>query len=379
MTPPAPRRHAARDGVSHRVALVIGAQGWRGSATSFVKIAQGLTARGHQVQVVVDNERLARGFAAEGIATSTVAMPGTSLAVLRRFRRALSPVPDVMLVDGPRELRLAALATLGWRTRLVFRYNLLFRRMLRDVASRLFWTRIHAIVYQCEAIRRRALEESPWLGARMSVRIPNGYDVDHFRPDPSARAVVRERLGIAPDRLLVVTGGMPTKGKGHDTAVAALAAIRDALPFSWVVLGDGERREPTRALAVAAGLDAHFTGMLRPSAVAEMLAAADVVLHPATHEIFPNAVAEAMASGVAVVATDAGGTVEVIGDDGVAGVVVPVGDVPAMAAAVGGLLADAHGRSAMGAAARARIAAEFPVERMVAGYEQLVRTLGTPA
>ena len=360
----------------HRVALVIGAKGWRGSGTSFAKIAQGLTARGHLVQVIVENERLARAFAGEGITTTTVEMPGTSLAVLRRFRRALSPVPDVVMVDGPRELRLAALATLGWRTRLVFRYNLLFRRMLRDVVSRLFWTRIHAIVYQCEAIRRRALDESPWLGSRMSVRIPNGYDVDHFRPDPTARATVRERLGISPDRLLVVTGGMPTKGKGHDTAVAALAAaMRTAPPFSWIVLGDGERLEATRALATAAGLDAHFTGMLRPRAVAEMLAAADVVLHPATHEIFPNAVAEAMASGAAAVATDAGGTAELVGDDGIAGVLVPVGDVPAMAGAVAGLLADPHRRAAMGAAARTRIAAEFPVERMVAGYEQLVRTL----
>jgi len=277
----------------HRVALVIGAKGWRGSGTSFAKIAQGLTARGHLVQVVVENERLARAFAAEGITATTVEMPGTSLAVLRRFRRALSPVPDVVLVDGPRELRLAALATLGWRTRLVFRYNLLFRRMLRDVVSRLFWTRIHAIVYQCEAIRRRALDESPWLGSRMSVRIPNGYDVDHFRPDPTARATVRERLGIPPDRPLVVTGGMPTKGKGHDTAVAALAAaMRTGPPFSWI-----------------------------------------------------------------------------------AGVLVPVGDVAAMGGAVASLLADPHRRAAMGAAARARIAAEFPVERMVAGYEQLVRTL----
>jgi len=87
----------------HRVALVIGAKGWRGSGTSFAKIAQGLTARGHLVQVVVENERLARAFAAEGITATTVEMPGTSLAVLRRFRRALSPVPDVVLVDGPRE------------------------------------------------------------------------------------------------------------------------------------------------------------------------------------------------------------------------------------------------------------------------------------
>ena len=91
------------------------------------------------------------------------------------------------------------------------------------------------------------------------------------------------------------------------------------------------------------------------------LAAADLVVHPSLNEIFPNAVGEAMACGRPVVAADAGGTGRAAGRDGETGVLVPPGDAAALEAAVRELLADRRAGAALGAAARRRIEAEFPL------------------
>jgi glycosyltransferase involved in cell wall biosynthesis len=103
------------------------------------------------------------------------------------------------------------------------------------------------------------------------------------------------------------------------------------------------------------------------------LSAADLVLHPSLQEIFPNAVGEAMSCARAVVAADAGGTGELLGRDGRSGRLVPPNDPEAMAVAVGTLLLDSELRMELGRAARQRIQAEFPLERMIDGYETALR------
>ncbi|MBA3260594.1 MAG: glycosyltransferase, partial [Gemmatimonadales bacterium] len=71
-----------------------------------------------------------------------------------------------------------------------------------------------------------------------------------------------------------------------------------------------------------------------------------------------------------VVAADAGGTAELMGDDGSAGLLVPPGDPAALAAAVGALLAAPEYRARLGEAARRRIETEFPISRMIDRYER---------
>jgi glycosyltransferase involved in cell wall biosynthesis len=76
-----------------------------------------------------------------------------------------------------------------------------------------------------------------------------------------------------------------------------------------------------------------------------------------------------MACGRAVVAADAGGTAELLGREGHTGVLVPPGDPDALASAVQALLADPVRRERLGSAARNRIEAEFPLDRMIDRYE----------
>ena len=133
-------------------------------------------------------------------------------------------------------------------------------------------------------------------------------------------------------------------------------------------------REPElRALVSGSGLPARFTGLLETDELIAGLAAADLVVHPSPQEIFPNAVGEAMSCERAVVAVDSGGTGELVGRDGSAGLLVPANDADALAAAVTALLRDQEHRTRLGTAARARIQREFPLDRMIDGYEALLQ------
>ncbi|HEX6031384.1 MAG TPA: glycosyltransferase, partial [Tepidiformaceae bacterium] len=112
-----------------------------------------------------------------------------------------------------------------------------------------------------------------------------------------------------------------------------------------------------------------FTGLLDTGGLVEAYSAADLVLHASVREIFPNAVGEAMACGLPVVAVDAGGTGELLGRDGSTGLLVPPDEPAQLARILAELLTDEPRRRAIGAAARRRIEEQFSLVRMVDGYE----------
>jgi glycosyltransferase involved in cell wall biosynthesis len=234
--------------------------------------------------------------------------------------------------------------------------------------DRAYLRRVSACVYQSRYIRDDAAR-APWLRRIPAYLIPNGYDLERYAPRPEEGHAFRERYGIARSAPVVLTSAKLTRHKGHEVAIAALARLHSAgVPVVYLVCGDGGREEELRTLARSTGLPAVFTGLLEPAELIAALAAADVVVHPSLHEIFPNAVGEAMACGRAVVAADAGGTPELVGREG-AGVLVPPGDAEALAAAVRGLLDAPERRRLLGEAARRRIEAEFPLGRMIDRYE----------
>jgi glycosyltransferase involved in cell wall biosynthesis len=358
-----------------RMALVISAPGWRGSAVSLAKIGRGVQRRGHSAFVITGHPQPTERFRERGFPVHQVDLSNTGVRQVLGMRAALRGC-DVILVDGTRDLRLAVLATLGRRVPIVYRYNLGHRAPRSDLADRFFHRRAAATVFQSDYIRRTALAAMPWLARLPLYQIPNGYDVDELGPDPVAGAMFRERYGIPANATMVLTGSKLSRNKGHGVAAAAMSLLMaDALPVVWVVCGNGPARKDVERTVATYGVRAVFTGMLDPTQMPAAMNAADVVLHPAPTEIFPNVVGEAMACGRAVVGADAGGLPEVLGRDGTAGVLVPPDDAARMAEAVAGLLADPNRRATMGAAARERIKREFPLARMEDAYTDLFEEL----
>lgn len=175
---------------------------------------------------------------------------------------------------------------------------------------------------------------------------------------PARRSVeqVRAELAIGPREELLLTVARLAPQKGLSLLADSAELIGRARPQArWVVVGDGPLEEWLRAESGRRRLPVVVAG--RRDDVPDLMAAADVVVSTSTWEGQPIAVQEALGAGVAIVATDVGGTREVTGE---AAVLVPA-RAEEVAGAVIGLLADPARRADLADSARAR-SAELPRE-----------------
>jgi glycosyltransferase involved in cell wall biosynthesis len=178
-----------------------------------------------------------------------------------------------------------------------------------------------------------------------------------------------------PDRLRILfVGGFDNPAKGGTVLVEALPEIMAACPTADVTLaGPGQPPAAARG-SFGRWPRLRWVGWLEGEAKALAFAATDIFLAPSITEGLPVALLEAMAYGLAIVATRAGGMPEVLTDD-VDAVLVPPGDARALAEAARGLAHDPERRTRLGLAARARAAtlnAEEVCARLDALYRELV-------
>jgi glycosyltransferase involved in cell wall biosynthesis len=152
-------------------------------------------------------------------------------------------------------------------------------------------------------------------------------------------------------------------------AAQAVVAAFPAVRFLFVGREDREAASIRDRIRIL-GLERHIllTGSRRD--VAEILDASDIVAHPGEQEGLSNAVLEAMAAGLPVVASSVGGNPEAV-EDGETGRLVPPGDAQAMASAILELLRDPVRAAAMGRAGRERARRRFSLEGMVSEVEQM--------
>ena len=201
--------------------------------------------------------------------------------------------------------------------------------------------------------------------ARVHV-VPNGVDTDLFRPRPPSE--VRAELGLAEGPLFVCVGRL-SRDKGFQHAVRALALLDGKTPDArLVIVGDGEERPHLERLVQQLGVkrDVMFVGAQPPEMVPLYLAAADAFLFPTERdEAAPLVLPQAMASALPVVASRIGGITEVLGDSRRYGILIPPGDIEALADAMRELLREVGLRRQLGEAARERVLAEYTLERMV--------------
>jgi len=188
----------------------------------------------------------------------------------------------------------------------------------------------------------------------------------------------RAREGLPPRSRVAVCVSNFFEYKGHDDLVKAIARLTGEYPeLNCVLIGrDAGSLEATRTLARELGLHERIRFPGARSDVIDFLRAADLFVHPSRQEGFSNAILEAMAAGLPVVACDVGGNPEAV-EDGVTGRLVPPRNPTALASAMEEVLADPRKGRSMGEAGRRRATERFSLDRMVREigemYESLTR------
>ncbi len=315
----------------------------RGAQVFAVQLGDRLTEMGHDVQTV----GLAKG-AVRGLDIDVLGPSRFSRATLGRLRRLMT-ASDVVVAHGSSTLPATGFANLGTPTPLVY----------RQISDPLYWapsaikrTRVRAYyrlpqhVVALSPITRDVLVERFGVPTERITVIPNAADERQCPPaDALARSRARTRFGIADNRAVVGYVGALVEEKG-------VADLVDAMPDEALLLvaGDGPERVHLESRASSRGLDACFLG--RVEEPYDIFAASDVATLPSRGgDTQPAALIEAALVGTPCVSTPVGAIGDII-QHGRNGMLVPIGDVAALSAALRELIGDQALRTRLNAQAR---------------------------
>jgi glycosyltransferase involved in cell wall biosynthesis len=210
-----------------------------------------------------------------------------------------------------------------------------------------------------EQVRQHGIEVDG-IAPTLVQTVYNGLDLAHWT------TVSRPPKTVG--GMTVSTVGNIRRVKGHDIFIrAAAVVVRDYPEVSFRIAGEVLEQEyfnELEALVRELKLESHFQFVAGVANPQEFLSAADIFVLPSRSEGFSNAIIEAMAASLPVIATNVGGNAEAV-EDGVTGLIVPPEDAAALASALLQLISDPEKAREMGSAGRKRVEERFTIEAMM--------------
>ncbi len=279
-----------------------------------------------------------------------------------------SGTPLVMSVEGLEEFDVPA-GPKRWA------YGPFRRRMRRAAAAA-------DVVISSDAALQPAVEKHLGIPADQQVMIPNVVDPGACRGlgDVQRGRHLLEAMGLGAAAPLFLSVGRIESNKGFAVLVDALARTGTQLPdhWAWVLVGDGPQRAAIEAAVASAGIGEHvrFTGSLADLDLHSIAEVADWFVHPTLYEGSSIVTLEAMAHGLPVIASRAGGLPDKV-DDGTSGYLVAPGDALALAEALA--RAPSVDGPAMGRAGRRRCDENFSWDIIIDRYIDVYRRVAAPA
>ena len=249
------------------------------------------------------------------------------------------------------------------------------RKMLHWVVAHLS-SRIVAV---SNAVRSHILLDQPRKVEKIEV-IHNGIDLSPFMSQECGRGSVRDELNMSNQALVVGMIGRVSQWKGQSVfAEAAARIVAEYRELYFVAVGgvfDNQQEYMTVFQRQVESLNLkNFRICDYRQDIPEVLRSFDIFVLPSIlPDPFPTVVIEAMASALPVIASECGGVSEMV-VPGLTGILVPPGDVGALASAIQRLVLDDAGRVAMGEAARRRAKTEFQLARFVRQFERTYRSV----
>lgn len=317
--------------------------------------------------------------------------PASDLGALVGLRRAVREWrPALVHAHGVKAALLALGSPLPGRPPVVITFHNLWHGGPLTLPLRLVTLRAAAVVAVSEAVRERL--EAHRIRPRALTVIPNGLDLSRFpwvqTPDVRGQMPVQTEasaLGaeaaagvcrpapaacLSPPPFTAAFLGRLTREKGVPVLLEAVHALSDCPGLRFLIAGDGPLRAAVAAVAERPGSSLEYVG--QQENVLDIYQTADAVVMPSLAEGHPLTALEAMACGLPVIASRAGGLPEVVVEDET-GLLVPVGDAAALAVAIRALAGDPERARALGAAGRRRVEQEFSVERMLERVARVYR------
>jgi glycosyltransferase involved in cell wall biosynthesis len=348
-----------------KVAHIDTASTWRGGEKQVLSLAEGLRKAGHDVLVVCPpGSELERACRERLLETRAVPMRAElDLPAMARVAGALRRFgAEVVHCHTARAhtLGLAAAWLAGTPVTVVS------RRVDFPVGGNVFSKLkyrlpVDAVVAVSSAVKEVLVASG--LRRRKIAVVPGGVDPGKYRGGPGRRKI-RAEMGLEDGTPVIGALGALVPHKGHSSLIKALPALRRSRPdLMCVIVGAGELERDLRDLSRDLGVESALEFVGHQSDVRSIVPAFDCLVHPSKLDASPNVLKEAMVMGVPVVATNVGGVSEIV-VDGDCGLLVPPGDIEALAGAVGRVLDDDKLRRRLVAGGVARVE-EFSVDRTV--------------
>jgi glycosyltransferase involved in cell wall biosynthesis len=235
----------------------------------------------------------------------------------------------------------------------------ILRGRKHDVAYRLLSGMPDTVFAVSEQVRQHGIEVDGIAPARVQT-VYNGLDISHWKTISQPPKTV--------GRVTVGTLGNIRRVKGHDVFIRAAAmVVRDYPEVSFRIAGEVLEQEYFQELEMLVRelrLENHFQFVAGVANPQEFLFSTDIFVLPSRSEGFSNAIIEAMAAFLPVIATNVGGNAEAV-EDGVSGLIVAPEDAPALAAAICQLLVDPEKAREMGSAGRKSVEEKFTINAMM--------------
>jgi glycosyltransferase involved in cell wall biosynthesis len=231
-------------------------------------------------------------------------------------------------------------------------------------------------IISCSTVARDVHVHLGYKADRFTV-IPNGFDVQNFRPSPEARADIRQELDLSSETKLVGLIARFDPQKNHRGFLEAAREVHQHYPDArFLMVGEGVTlaNPYLRSQLQRCGLEGVAFMLGQRSDMERVIASLDALVVSSSYgEAFPNVVGEAMACGVPCIVTDVGDAAFVVGDTGI---VAPPRDMLALAQGICRVLglAPAEWR-ALGERARARVIDLFEIGAVARQYESLFRSV----
>lgn len=356
--------------------------GWGGQEIRILEECRGMAARGHEVRLLCPAEaRILVEAPRFGVHAEALPIGRKNLSGLFALRRALARLrPAVINTHSSTDTWLAALAclTLHDAPPLV-RTRHISAPVPDNASSRWLYRRASRHVVTTGEQLRTDLIQRLDLDPERVTSVPTGIDPARFRPGDRGQA--RRDLGLVEDTIWIGVVATLRSWKGHLYLLEALAGLAQtpsqtpAQPeVRLAIVGDGPYREVIAAKVAELGLNERVVMAGHQRNAEQWMQAFDLFCLPSyANEGVPQALMQAMMTGLPVVSTPVGAIAEII-EDGVSGLLTPPRDAPALTNALERLLADPEAARRLGEAALARGRERFGFDRMIERMESIFLT-----